>query len=220
MTGPKRILARFHGNGSDRGASILESAALIGIAAVIVVGLSMSSIGDTLHDATRKYVCRVEGPDCGEETWVERERPEKPEEYTWTLASAWDGEVRGEGSAKVAIEFALAQRGKPYQWGARGRQSYDCSSLMMESWREAGVSIPRTTWTQINSLQRIPKSDLKPGDLIFFHTMEGYPPPTHVGMYIGGGQMVHAGDPVQVVQVIGNSHWESIWYGQARVPQG
>ncbi|MDT0304113.1 C40 family peptidase [Streptomonospora wellingtoniae] len=220
MTVPRKLLARLHGNRSERGASILESAALIAVAAVVVIGLANTAIGDTLHDATREYVCRVEGPDCGEETWVERERPEKPEEYSWApLASSWNGEIQGEGSAKVAIEFALAQRGKRYEWGATGRQTYDCSSLMMESWREAGVSIPRTTWDQSSALQHVPKGDLKPGDLIFFHTMSNYPPPTHVGMYIGGGNMVHAGDPVQVVQVLGNPHWESLWVGQARVPQ-
>lgn len=220
MTVPKRVLARLHGNGSDSGASILETAALVSIAAIVVIGISSSSIGDTLHDATRKYVCRVEGPDCGSETWVERERPEKPEEYNWTLtASSWDGQVQGSGSAKAAMEFAVAQQGKPYIWGATGRQGYDCSSLMMEAWKEAGVGIPRTTWDQIAALQRVPKSDLKPGDLIFFETMSG-PQPTHVGMYLGGGQMVHAGNPVQVVQVLGNPYWEAKWHGQARVPQG
>ncbi|MBB5997310.1 C40 family peptidase [Streptomonospora salina] len=191
------------------------------IAAVIVIGLSTTSIGDVLHDATRKYVCRVEGPECGGDTWVEEERPEKPEEYSWNLASAWDGEIQGEGSARVAIEFALAQQGKPYQWGASGRRAYDCSSLMQEAWREAGVSLPRTTWDQQDALQQVPKSDLQPGDLIFLHTMpEDYPPPSHVGMYIGDGQMVHAGDPVNVTQVIGNPRWESIWVGAGRVPQG
>ncbi|MFD0773118.1 C40 family peptidase [Streptomonospora algeriensis] len=220
MSVTKKVFARLHGHGSERGASILESAALVSIAAVIVVGLANTSIGDILHDATRDYVCRVEGPECGGETWVERERPEKPEEYSWNLASAWSGEIQGEGSAKVAIEFALAQQGKPYQWGATGRRAYDCSSLMQEAWREAGVSITRTTWSQWDALQQIPKSDLQPGDLIFFHTMSNYPPPSHVGMYIGDGQMVHAGDPVNVTQVLGNPRWESIWVGQGRVPQG
>ncbi|MUL42533.1 NlpC/P60 family protein [Streptomonospora sp. PA3] len=195
-------------------------AALITIAGVIVIGLSSTSIGDVFHDATREYVCRVEGPECGGETWVEHERPEKPEEYTWNFAGTWSGEVQGEGSAKVAIQFALAQQGKPYVWGATGRQSYDCSSLMQEAWKEAGVLIPRTTWAQIDALEQIPRSDLQPGDLIFFHTMPGeYPPPTHVGMYIGEGKMVHAGDPVHVEQVLGVPQWESIWVGQARVPQ-
>lgn len=198
----------------------METAALISIAAVVVIGLSSSSIADVLHDATRDYVCRVEGPECGGESWVEHERPEEPEEYVWTFSSTWDGEVRGEGDARVAVAFALAQQGKPYIWGATGRNGYDCSSLMMEAWREAGVSLPRTTWDQIAALPNISKGELQPGDLIFFHTMPEMEPPTHVGMYIGNGQMVHAGNPVNVTQVIGNPHWESIWVGQARVPQG
>ncbi|MFF8276634.1 NlpC/P60 family protein [Streptomyces lateritius] len=101
--------------------------------------------------------------------------------------------------AAEAISFARAQIGKPYVWGATGPSGYDCSGLTQASWRAAGVSLPRTTYTQINAGQRVPRSELAPGDLVFF-----YSGISHVGLYIGGGQMIHAprpGAPVRVAPI-------------------
>ena len=101
--------------------------------------------------------------------------------------------------AAQAIAFAQAQIGKPYVWGATGPSAYDCSGLTQASWRAAGVSLPRTTYTQINAGQRVSRSELAPGDLVFF-----YSGITHVGLYIGGGQMIHAprpGAPVRIAPI-------------------
>ncbi|MFF8607513.1 NlpC/P60 family protein [Streptomyces sp. NPDC015346] len=101
--------------------------------------------------------------------------------------------------AAEAISFARAQIGKPYVWGATGPSAYDCSGLTQASWRAAGVSLPRTTYTQINAGQRVSRSELAPGDLVFF-----YSGISHVGLYIGGGQMIHAprpGAPVRVAPI-------------------
>jgi cell wall-associated NlpC family hydrolase len=103
------------------------------------------------------------------------------------------------GRAAQAVAFAQAQLGKPYAWGATGPSSYDCSGLTQAAWQAAGVSLPRTTYAQIGAGQRVPRSALAPGDLVFF-----YPGVTHVGLYIGGGQMIHAphpGAPVRVAPV-------------------
>ncbi|MCK1816126.1 NlpC/P60 family protein [Streptomyces sp. XM4011] len=98
--------------------------------------------------------------------------------------------------AQAAIAFAEAQIGKPYVWGATGPNSYDCSGLTQAAWREAGVQIPRVTWDQVNIGTKVAKSDLQPGDLVFF-----YSDISHVGLYIGGGQMIHAPKPGDVVKV-------------------
>ncbi|MFJ4120207.1 NlpC/P60 family protein [[Kitasatospora] papulosa] len=101
--------------------------------------------------------------------------------------------------AAQAVDFAYGALGKPYVWGATGPASFDCSGLTQAAWRAAGVSLPRTTYTQINAGQRVPRSELAPGDLVFF-----YPGVTHVGLYIGGGQMIHAprpGAPVRIAPI-------------------
>uniref|UniRef100_UPI0024A7FAE3 C40 family peptidase n=1 Tax=Streptomyces sp. CC216C TaxID=3044576 RepID=UPI0024A7FAE3 len=95
-----------------------------------------------------------------------------------------------------AIAFAHGAIGKPYVWGATGPNAFDCSGLTQAAWKAAGVSLPRTTYTQINAGQRVPRSQLTPGDLVFF-----YSGISHVGLYIGGGQMIHAPRPRAPVRI-------------------
>ncbi|WP_405921763.1 NlpC/P60 family protein [Streptomyces sp. NBC_00122] len=104
--------------------------------------------------------------------------------------------VGGESRAARAVAFAHGAIGKPYVWGATGPGSFDCSGLTQAAWRAAGVSLPRTTYTQINAGQRVSRDQLAPGDLVFF-----YSGVTHVGMYIGNGQMIHAPRPGSTVRV-------------------
>ncbi|WP_299532439.1 C40 family peptidase [uncultured Streptomyces sp.] len=101
--------------------------------------------------------------------------------------------------AAQAVAFAYSSLGKPYVWGATGPSAYDCSGLTQAAWRAAGVALPRTTYTQINAGTRVSRSQLAPGDLVFF-----YAGITHVGLYIGGGQMIHAprpGAPIRVASI-------------------
>ncbi|MEU5973508.1 NlpC/P60 family protein [Streptomyces sp. NPDC047315] len=101
--------------------------------------------------------------------------------------------------AARAVAYAYGALGKPYVWGATGPASYDCSGLTQAAWRAAGISLPRTTYTQINAGKRVARSELAPGDLVFF-----YPGISHVGLYVGGGRMVHAprpGAPVRIASI-------------------
>ncbi|MEU6013210.1 C40 family peptidase [Streptomyces sp. NPDC047515] len=101
--------------------------------------------------------------------------------------------------AAAAVAFAFGALGKPYVWGATGPSSFDCSGLTQAAWRSAGVSLPRTTYTQINAGQHISRSELAPGDLVFF-----YSGVSHVGLYIGNGRMIHAprpGAPVRIAPI-------------------
>ncbi|MEU9389136.1 NlpC/P60 family protein [Streptomyces sp. NPDC048324] len=104
--------------------------------------------------------------------------------------------------AAKAIAFARAQIGKPYVWGATGPGSYDCSGLTQASWKAAGVTLPRTTYDQVNAGTTVSLTDAQPGDLIFF-----YDDISHVGIYIGNGMMIHAPKPGAYVRE------ESIYYG-------
>ncbi|GAA3736353.1 C40 family peptidase [Salinactinospora qingdaonensis] len=109
------------------------------------------------------------------------------------------------GNARAALDFAYAQVGKPYVYGASGPDSYDCSGLTMRAWAQGGVSLPRTTYAQAEVGQRVSRSALQPGDLVFFYGSLG-----HMGIYAGNGQMVHAprtGRNVEVVSLSG--YWDS-----------
>lgn len=98
--------------------------------------------------------------------------------------------------AARAVAFAYRSIGLPYVWGATGPNAYDCSGLTQAAWRAAGVSLPRTTYTQINAGTRVPRSELQPGDLVFFYSGR-----SHVGLYIGNGQMIHAPHPGASVRI-------------------
>jgi cell wall-associated NlpC family hydrolase/uncharacterized protein YoxC len=97
--------------------------------------------------------------------------------------------------AAQAVAFAKAQLGKPYVWGATGPSSYDCSGLTQAAWRAAGVSLPRTTYDQVNAGTPVSKDQLQPGDLVFF-----YSDVSHVGIYVGNGKIIHAPKPGDVIQ--------------------
>jgi peptidoglycan DL-endopeptidase CwlO len=108
----------------------------------------------------------------------------------------------------TAIDFAEAQLGKPYQWGATGPDAYDCSGLVMMAYRAAGVYIPRTSQQQWMWGPQVPASHVEPGDLVFFAGADGTPQaPGHVGLVIGHDEMIEAyavGFPIRV-SVFGTS---------------
>ena len=96
-------------------------------------------------------------------------------------------EPASNAGAQAAVDAALSQVGKPYQWGAAGPDSYDCSGLTMWAWAHGGVALPHNSGAQYNATARVDRADLEPGDLLFFGS-----PIHHVAMYIGNGQMVEA----------------------------
>jgi peptidoglycan DL-endopeptidase CwlO len=94
------------------------------------------------------------------------------------------------GGVAAVIAYAQQQLGKPYVWGAEGPSSFDCSGLTMMAWRQAGVYLTHYTGAQWYQTRHVPLSDARPGDLVFY----GASGPTshHVGLYVGGGQMIEA----------------------------
>lgn len=106
--------------------------------------------------------------------------------------------VPASGRAAAAVQYAMAQVGDAYVYGAMGENAFDCSGLTMRAWAQAGVSLPHSSSAQFSSGPRIAASDLQPGDLVFY-----YSPISHVGMYIGNGMIVHAANPGTGVAVAG-----------------
>ncbi|MEV7288778.1 NlpC/P60 family protein [Streptomyces sp. NPDC093252] len=95
-----------------------------------------------------------------------------------------------------ALRYAVEQVGKPYEWGAEGPDSYDCSGLTSEAWADAGTTIPRTSQEQWARLDRVPLDHLRPGDLVVY-----FPEATHVALYLGDGKVVQAPRPGATIKV-------------------
>jgi cell wall-associated NlpC family hydrolase len=105
--------------------------------------------------------------------------------------------------AAIAVTFALAQLGKPYEWGATGPGRYDCSGLTQAAWQRAGVTISRTTYDQMHDGVATDGAHLAPGDLVLTPGSDGtLALPGHVGIYLGDGLVIvapKAGDVIKVV---------------------
>ena len=117
------------------------------------------------------------------------------------------------GDARVALEYAFEQKGAPYKYGGTGPYSagFDCSGLVMMAWRQAGVSLPRVVPDQYNAVHHVQRSDLQPGDLVFFDGLG------HVGLYVGNNEFIHAPHTGTVVQVESLSgYYSSNYYGAGR----
>jgi cell wall-associated NlpC family hydrolase len=102
-----------------------------------------------------------------------------------------------------ALQAAISRLGYPYIWGAAGPTSFDCSGLVMWAYQQVGISLPHFTVSQYNSGVHVSRSDLEPGDLVFF-----FPNISHVGMYIGNGMMIDApnfGEDVKVQPIYWNA---------------
>jgi cell wall-associated NlpC family hydrolase len=120
----------------------------------------------------------------------------------------------GSGRASIAVAAARSKVGSRYVWGGSGPNVFDCSGLTSWAWSRAGVSLPHQSRAQYSATSRVSKSQLRPGDLVFF-----YSPISHVGIYVGGGLMVHASNPRTGVRVdsISSGYWAGAYVGGGRV---
>lgn len=100
------------------------------------------------------------------------------------------GAVPSNARAGAAVAAARAALGRPYVWGSTGPTGFDCSGLMVWSYRQAGVSLPRTSQGQRYAGRQVPLSQAQPGDLVTYRSDA-----SHVGMYVGNGQVIHAPYP-------------------------
>ncbi len=97
------------------------------------------------------------------------------------------------------VAAALAMQGKPYLYGGTTPDGFDCSGLVLYSYKQFGIKVPRNSYKQYQASQPVREHDLKPGDLVFFRTGGGFV--SHVGIYIGNNEFVHAPGTGKVVRV-------------------
>ncbi|MFB7618389.1 C40 family peptidase [Kitasatospora sp. NPDC056181] len=105
------------------------------------------------------------------------------------------------GSVEAAIDYALAQLGKPYVWGGNGPSGFDCSGLVQQAYRRSGISLPRVADDQYAATTPIGAGQLRRGDLLFWSDSGRASGIHHVGIYLGGGKFVEAPRPGKAVRV-------------------
>ena len=160
---------------------------------------------DIRHDATKRradQVAALEKRLAAEKKTIDEKHAEAEalldrlkEEEREAILSRGDSlrvpsDVPASGRAAAAVNYAMAQVGDSYVYGAAGPSSFDCSGLTMMAWAQAGVSLPHSSSAQYGSGSPVSADALQPGDLTFY-----YSPISHVGMYIGNGMIVHAANP-------------------------
>ncbi|OEU85313.1 glycoside hydrolase [Streptomyces abyssalis] len=150
-------------------------------------------VQDKLSEA-RQLLSKLTAEEKARLAAIEKKKQEEARKAAERAEEARDEAGKGGGSqtaqAQKVLAYAKKQLGKPYVWGATGPSSFDCSGLTQGAWKAAGISLPRTTWDQVKIGTKVAKSEMKTGDLIFF-----FDDISHVGIYVGNGQMIHAPKP-------------------------
>ena len=123
-----------------------------------------------------------------------------------TTAGLFHGSVEATADPDV-ITIARQAIGVPYRWGGTDLHGMDCSGLVVWSFAQAGIAVPRTSQQQANAGQPVTRDQLQPGDIVIY-----YPAASHVGIYSGGGQVIHAstyGRPVAEVPIDAAGPWHN-----------
>ncbi|MEU3434128.1 NlpC/P60 family protein [Streptomyces sp. NPDC006863] len=159
----------------------------------------LADVRKALGENKKKYQSKLADAQQLLNTLTQAERAKMQQEEQRASRAASDrvelgNEAPASGRGAAALSAAATQIGKPYVSGGSGPNSYDCSGLTQWAFAQAGVSITRTTYTQQNDGTKIGRSQLKPGDLVFFNGL------SHVGFYAGNNQILHAPKPGTVVR--------------------
>ncbi len=120
-------------------------------------------------------------------------------------------------SSSSIVDVALSYLGVPYVWGGTTPSGFDCSGYVQYVFRQCGYSISRTATPQYDDGYAVSYSDLQPGDLVFFERTYNDTGITHVGIYIGGGDFVHAGSGCVKISSLSESYYSSRYYGACRI---
>ncbi|MDF2884343.1 MAG: lipoprotein [Clostridiaceae bacterium] len=131
------------------------------------------------------------------------------------IAVSRGGNPAGNGRGDI-ISYAYKFMGRPYVWGASGPSAFDCSGFTAYVYSAFGVNLPHYTGAQYSMGQSVSRENLKAGDLVFFNT---YGSISHVGIYIGGGQFIHASSGSHRITVsdLGESYYTSRYAGAKRI---
>ncbi|MET9590148.1 NlpC/P60 family protein [Streptomyces sp. NPDC006516] len=172
----------------------------------------LADVRETLNENKKKYQGKLAAAQKLLNTLTAAERAKMDQDEARASRAAGDrvelgNEVPASARGAAALQAAATQLGKPYVSGGSGPNSYDCSGLTQWAYAQAGVQITRTTYTQVNDGVRIGRSALKPGDLVFFSNT------SHVGLYAGNNQVLHAPYPGQVVRYEAMEYLGSFQFG-------
>lgn len=125
------------------------------------------------------------------------------------------GVVPGGSTLRSAVvDYAMTFMGVRYVYGGASRSGTDCSGLTMQVYGYYGISLPHGCVSQYRMCQFVSRSALQPGDMVFFSRLG------HVGIYIGGGQFIHAANGGVQISSLNSSHWSSCYYGAGRIISG
>lgn len=124
---------------------------------------------------------------------------------------------RGSTGSSTVVNHAMSLLGIPYVFGGTTRSGFDCSGFTQYVYAGSGVSLPRTSYEQFNTGTSVSRQQLQPGDLVFFSTYSNGA--SHVGIYIGGGQFVHASDSGVRVTSLNDSYYLNRYRGARRIGQ-
>ncbi|KUH39441.1 MULTISPECIES: C40 family peptidase [Streptomyces] len=172
----------------------------------------LEDVRKSLGDKKKKYQAKLAEAQKLLNTLTAEERRKMQQEEQRASRDAGErvelgNEVPASQRGAAALNAAATQIGKPYVSGAEGPNSYDCSGLTQWAYRQAGVSITRTTYTQQNDGVKIGRSELKPGDLVFFNSL------AHVGLYAGNNTVLHAPKPGASVRYESMDYLGSFQFG-------
>jgi len=180
--------------------------------------------GDTLWDLAKKFNMSVdelkrlnnlksENLSLGQKLTVKKTTSRNTPRPKTTTKKVSRGEGRGD-----VVKIALSYLGTPYVWGASSGSAFDCSGFTLYVYQQVGINLPHNAAAQYAVGTKIDRSELIPGDLVFFKTL-GSTVINHVGIYIGNGQFVHAssGKDKVITSSLNEGYYESRYAGAVRV---
>jgi cell wall-associated NlpC family hydrolase len=191
-----KVTALFNSLAASQKAALLKAQAdALGAAkaAAAAVLAQAQAAAAARADATAKARARTGAPAPVQRTTRPKASPKR------STAPKPSGGSTSPGNSSIGarvVAYALAQVGDAYVWGASGPAAFDCSGLTMRAYQRVGISLPHSSSAQWGSGRHISEGSLQPGDLVFY-----YSPIHHVGIYIGGGMIVHAANPGEGVAI-------------------
>ncbi|MFF8654115.1 C40 family peptidase [Streptomyces huasconensis] len=139
---------------------------------------------------------------------------DSPASSSRSRAGHADRGSHGSHGTEAAISWAMGQLGKPYIWGGNGPDGYDCSGLVQQAYRRAGISLPRVADAQYRAATKLSRSQLRRGDLVFWSSNGSSSGIHHVAIYLGGGQYLEAPRPGKSVRISSFSYYNPTLYGR------
>ena len=185
----------------------------------VALGMTRKTKGKTKATVKKKNVHRktksmITTKQTSKNKWKKKTRKHTNKGRVHSRGS---GDTLGDGIAMNVVNYAKKYLGVTYSFGSSSASSFDCSGFIMFIYKTAGINLPHSASGQANLGLAVSKGDLKPGDLVFFETYK--PGISHVGMYVGNGQFIHASSGAGHVTItsLSDSYYVERFRGATRV---